>query len=245
MALILREMSSTYGKSPGGYIWAVLEPVAAIAVLSVAFSFAFKQPTLGTNFPIFFATGYLPFALWADLAQKVGKSIQFNRQLLAYPAVKYTDALAARFLLNTLTQLSVFCLVISGLHAVFYLDTVVDLEPILISLSMACAFGIAVGSINCYLMAVFPVYERIYAIVTRPLFLISGVIIMYEDLPDLLQSILWYNPLMHLTGLMRMGFYSTYEAKYLSLTYFFGVSIVVATLGFVLLYRHHKTILNA
>ena len=26
-ALIMREMQTTYGRSPGGYLWAVLEPV--------------------------------------------------------------------------------------------------------------------------------------------------------------------------------------------------------------------------
>ena len=29
-ALILREMGSTYGMSPGGYVWAVLQPVGMV-----------------------------------------------------------------------------------------------------------------------------------------------------------------------------------------------------------------------
>ena len=36
-ALILREMSSSYGRSPGAYVWAILEPVAGIALLSLVF----------------------------------------------------------------------------------------------------------------------------------------------------------------------------------------------------------------
>ena len=34
-ALIIREMSTTYGRSAGGYIWAILEPVGAIALMSL------------------------------------------------------------------------------------------------------------------------------------------------------------------------------------------------------------------
>lgn len=44
MALVLREMSSRYGRSPGGYIWAVLEPVGTILILSIAFSFMLRSP---------------------------------------------------------------------------------------------------------------------------------------------------------------------------------------------------------
>ena len=33
VALMLREMVTTYGRSPGGYIWAVVEPVAAATAL--------------------------------------------------------------------------------------------------------------------------------------------------------------------------------------------------------------------
>lgn len=27
MAMVLREMTATYGRTPGGYIWAIIEPV--------------------------------------------------------------------------------------------------------------------------------------------------------------------------------------------------------------------------
>ena len=32
-ALVIREMTTTYGRSPGGYLWAVAQPVALIVVL--------------------------------------------------------------------------------------------------------------------------------------------------------------------------------------------------------------------
>ena len=34
LALMLREMSARYGRSPGGYLWALLEPLGAILILS-------------------------------------------------------------------------------------------------------------------------------------------------------------------------------------------------------------------
>ncbi|WP_430450396.1 ABC transporter permease [Rhodophyticola sp.] len=64
-ALILREMSVTYGRSPGGYIWAVLEPAAGIGLLVLVFSVAFEAPPMGSNFAMFYATGMIPFLAYS------------------------------------------------------------------------------------------------------------------------------------------------------------------------------------
>ncbi|MEO1188152.1 MAG: ABC transporter permease [Pseudomonadota bacterium] len=243
-ALVLREMATTYGRSPGGYVWAVLEPVGAIAILTLAFSVLLRSPSLGTNFALFYATGYLPFALYAVLSAKIAQAIRFSRPLLAYPSVTYVDAILGRLVLNLLTQIMVFYIVMTGLHVVYDLRTVLDLPAIMLSLAMATALGVGVGVINCFLMSILPVWENIWQIVNRPLFIISGVLFIYEDLPRVAQNILWYNPLVHVTGVMRTGFYPTYDATYVSLSYVFGVSLVLTVLGMVLLGRFHRLILN-
>lgn len=115
-ALILREMSTTYGRSPGGYIWAIAEPVAGTALLAFAFSVAFKSPPLGTNFALFYATGLLPFMIYTDIANKVAESIRFSRQLLFYPKVTFMDAILARFILNFTVQIIVATLIFVGLY---------------------------------------------------------------------------------------------------------------------------------
>lgn len=104
-ALILREMTTSYGRSPGGYVWAILEPVAGLVLLSVVFSFIVRTPALGTNFMYFFAGGLLPFALYNSVSTAVSTSIRFSKALLEYPAVNFVDALLARFVLNAMTQL--------------------------------------------------------------------------------------------------------------------------------------------
>lgn len=243
-ALMLREMATTYGRSPGGYVWAILEPVGAIAILTIAFSLLLRSPSLGTNFPLFYATGYLPFALYAALSAKIAQSIRFSRPLLAYPSVTYMDAIIARLLLTLLTQVIVFYIIISGMHLVYDLRTVLDFPDIILSLSMATALGVGVGVVNCFLMSIIPVWENIWQIVNRPLFLLSAVIYIYEDLPAFAQAFMWYNPLAHMTGVMRTGFYPTYDASYVSLIYVFGVALVATVVGLVLLGRYHRHILN-
>ena len=75
LALMLREMSTTYGRSPGGYIWAFAEPIGGILVMTLVFSLIARSPALGTNFPLFFATGMLPFLLYNATANNVSMAI--------------------------------------------------------------------------------------------------------------------------------------------------------------------------
>jgi len=243
-ALTLREMSTTYGKSALGYIWALLEPVAALALMSVVFSLVMRQPALGTNFPLFFASGYLVFQIYSGVGNKIATAVQFNRPLLEFPAVTAVDAILARFLLNFLTQLLVIYVVLAGIIIIYDLQVHLNLPKILISLAMVGVFTLGVGSINCYLFVAIPSYSTVWAIANRPMFIISGVFFMFDDVPQPFRDILWYNPLVHVVGQMRSGIYASYDADYVSITYVVGLGLLCLVLGLLLLKRNLRRAMN-
>ena len=244
LALMLREMSSRYGRTPGGYVWAVLEPLAAIIVLSVGFSLVLRSPSLGTSFLLFYATGYLPFDLYMSVSNQVARAINFSKPLLQYPAVTWLDAVLARFLLNSLTSILVAILLLGGILIATDARATLDMVPVVQAMALAMLLGLGVGTLNCALIGLFPIWEVAWSIITRPLFLASGIFYIYEDLPPLAQDILWYNPLIHILGLMRTGFFPTYTAAYVNEVYVLAVSLVLLALGQILLGRYHREILN-
>ncbi|TDE34244.1 ABC transporter permease [Antarcticimicrobium sediminis] len=244
MALVLREMSTRYGRTPGGYAWAILEPLGAILVLSFAFSMVMRTPPLGTSFILFYATGFMPFDLYQTVSNTVARAVNFSKPLLKYPAVTWLDAALARFLLNSLTGILVTILLLSGILAVIDSRIVLDLPPVVEAMALAMLLGLSVGVLNCALMGLFPLWEMIWSILTRPLFIASGIFFLYDTMPPLAQEILWYNPLMHIVGLMRTGFYPTYTASYVSHVYVLGVSLALLTMGLILMGRYHRDILN-
>lgn len=243
-ALMLREMSTTYGRSPGGYLWAVLEPVAGIAVLSLVFSVGFRTPPMGTNFPIFYATGMIPFLFYGDVSSKLSQSLNFSRQLLAYPSVTYVDAILARFILNVLTQLLVGYVVFTGLLILFETRTTLEIDRIVLSYAMAASLALGIGVMNALLISLFPIWQQVWGIVNRPLFIISGIFFTFESIPEPYRSYLWYNPLIHVVGFMRSAFYVSYDATYVSPLYIFGLSLVLSVVGLVFLRRYHRDIIN-
>lgn len=245
MALILREMTSSYGRSPGGYLWIIVEPVLGILFLTLMFmAIGLREPALGTNFAMFFATGILPFAMFNDVSGKVAQSINFSKSLLSYPRVTYVDAIVARAALAVLTQLLVGFLLITTIRMVYDTGTVVMMGPILMAYAMAIAFGLGVGLINCFLMTQFQIWQRVWSIATRPLFLLSGIFLIYENIPTPWNGYILWNPLIHVTSKMRSGFYVGYDVLYVSYLYVFGVSLVLGLIGMIFLHRYHRDMLE-
>lgn len=236
-ALVLREMGSTYGRSPGGYIWAILSPLGTIVMMSVAFSLLVHSPALGTSFILFYATGFLPFSLFSDITAKIGRAVRYSKALLAYPRVTWIDAVIARFVLNTLTQMVTFCLIIAGIFAFADTHTTLRVGAILTGLSMMALLGLGVGMMNCLLIGYFPIWQRIWEIVSRPLMIASGIFYLVDDLSPAMRELMWWNPLIHGISLVRSGFYPTYHPAFSSLTYGFGLSLVMITVALIFLRR--------
>ena len=243
-ALMLREMSTTYGRSPGGYLWAILEPVAGIALLSIVFSYAFRTPPIGNSFVLFYAPGYLILSGFTKMNQTLGTAILFSRQLLAYPNVTFMDAVLARFILNGLTQVLVFLVVMTGVVQILGLTVMLDFPAILSAYAMLFALSFGVGCLNCFLMGMFPVWQQVWSILTRPLLIISGIFFLIDNLPAAYRDILLWNPVAHIIMELRAGFFATYDADLVSHVYVYGVSAVCAALGLLLLRRYHRVILD-
>ncbi len=243
-ALILREMTSTYGRKPGGYAWAILEPVAGIALLSWIFALVARNPPLGTDFAMFYASGMMPFWIFTQVSSRVSQSLRYSRQLLAYPRVTVLDALAARYLLNIVLQLLIAYLVLGGIRVLVDTGTTVVLPRILLGFAMAAALAAGVGAFNCVLMTAFPLWQTAWAIINRPLVLVSGVVFMIEDIPEPVRSYLTWNPLVHVVAEVRAGFYFGYHPDYVAPAYVLGVSLVLLVVGMLLTWRFYREALE-
>lgn len=243
IALMLREMATTYGRSPGGYIWAVAEPAAGIALLTLIFSTGFRAPALGSSFALFYAGGILPFLMFLDISNKLSQTIPFSRALMAYPRVTFVDALLARFILAALTQVMVHFLILLFIVQVLDTYTVLDLGKMGVAYGMTLALSAGVGTLNAFLTTAYPLWQTIWAITTRPLFLVSCVFFIFEAVPRPYADYLWFNPLVHVVGQMRDGYFPFYHPSHVSVIYVLALSGACLIAGLLLLRRFHRDLL--
>lgn len=242
-ALIIREMITTYGRSPGGYFWAVAQPVALIAVLTLAFSLMLRSPPLGTNFTLFYASGILPMRMFQILTTNVGGALQFSKPLMGYPRVTFIDAILGRVILAVLTQFIVALIILGGISLWVESGDTVSFDVLIEAYALVVLLGTGIGMLNCFLFTLLPVWRVLWGIATGPLLLLSAVLYLFEDLPLYAQNYLWYNPMVHVTGLSRMGFYATYNPSYISAAYVAACGLIPAFFGILMLRKYGRSIL--
>jgi capsular polysaccharide transport system permease protein len=243
-ALIVREMGTRFGRSWGGYLWAIAEPLGGIVLLTIAFSFAFRKPPLGSNFALFYATGIIPFFLFSHVTGSVGQAINSNRGLLTYPVVRPLDAVLAKFVTDLVTMLIVALLLYPGIILWNDLPVSPDLAAIFNGFLLMGLLGLGFGTLNCVLFGFWPTWRHVWNVLTKPLFLMSCMFYTFESLPPQAQAVLWYNPLVHGVGLVRSGFYSGYDASYVAPLYVLGISLGCFLVGAYLLRRHRSFLLE-
>ena len=238
LALMVREMGAKFGRSAGGYFWAIAEPLGGIVMLALAFSVALRSPPIGTSFMFFYATGMIPFSLYNNVQGTTSNAVRSNRGLLTYPVVTPLDAVLANFVLGTLTTTVVGVVLFTGI--ILVQDVHVNFDPprVLLAMGMAAVLGLGVGTLNCVLIGFFPTWKNVWKVVTRPMFIVSGIFYTYDSVPAAFQHVLWYNPLVHVVGMMRSGFYGVYRDDYVSVPYVMGIALGTFVIGAWLLRRH-------
>jgi capsular polysaccharide transport system permease protein len=225
VALVVREMATKFGRSWGGYFWAIAEPLGGILMLTAAFSFALRTPPLGNNFALFYATGIIPFFLFSKVSNAVSQAITSNRGLLNYPVVRPLDTVLAKFVTDFLTMFVVGVLLYTAIIRYYALPVTLDLAAIFNGFLLMGLLGLGIGTLNCVITGFWPTWRNIWNVLTKPLFIVSGMFYTFESLPPQAQAVLWWNPLIHGVGLLRSGFYAGYDAGYVAPLYVLGIAL--------------------
>lgn len=230
-ALVLRETHTRFGRTRLGYIWVLIEPVAHAVGLSVLYYILGRRSPLGGSMSLFFMTGLLPFFLWNKVSHRLVSAFTSDRPLLGVPAVTHLDILIARAFLEgaawvTVTTILIWLLVVFG-----YSDPPHDIEALCGAAAVTFLLGFGIGSINATLTALMRSWQNVFLIVTRPLYLASGVFYLVDQLPDTARRILVWNPLVHAIEWFRSAFYPAYMSMTLDKSYLVSWAVCTVVIG--------------
>uniref|UniRef100_UPI003BA97BF5 ABC transporter permease n=1 Tax=Stappia sp. TaxID=1870903 RepID=UPI003BA97BF5 len=241
-ALALREARVTFGAVKLGYFWAIFEPVLGTALLTFIFSIITRHPPIGTSFALFFATGVLTISLYQKLSNSLMAVFEANRGLLAYPLVKETDVVFARFLVILMTYLFIYIIFFGGLITLGLAHFPHRLDLVLLAIGAIAALGFGVGLTNAVIYMLWPTWRRIEAVITRPLFFVSGVFFIPASFPPDIRYWLSWNPIFQAIDFFRVGYYNNYKSQTLDVNYLFLYCsfIVFISLGLERLFRKHQ-----
>jgi capsular polysaccharide transport system permease protein len=233
-ALVLRETRTRFGTSRLGYLWALSEPIVHVVVLNIVYIAMLRRPPTGTSLALFFITGIVPYFVFDKTATRLSGAISANRALLQLALVKNVDVILGRALLELGTVIIVFLMLMTGLYALGHLDSNVVLQPLIMAqaIGLGWLLGVGIGSINAVMSAVVKSWDLVYRMVTRPLYLLSGVFFMVERIPQPFSGYLRYNPVLHTIEMFRSAFYPSYGQYSIDVPYLAAWSFGTVALGF-------------
>jgi capsular polysaccharide transport system permease protein len=243
-ALMLREISSTDSRTSLGFLWQLIEPIATVTLLTIFFQMMTRTPPLGTNYPLFYVTGVLPFSVFSTVGNKVSGAVRYSKPLLEFPSVSVIDAILARFMLNFVIECAVFVILTSSIIGYYHLKVIINIPMAVEAMMMAGALALGVGTFNSVLFVAYPVYETIYSVITRPLMLISGVLFVIKGMPEPVRSWMQWNPVSHPVAMMRAAFFPGADVTFVSPMYIALISMVAFTFGLVTLRRFFRDALE-
>jgi capsular polysaccharide transport system permease protein len=236
-ALLMRELSSRFGKSRGGFFWVLVEPIAHLLIPIFIFGFIRQTLMPGIEYPVFLVYGFLPFLLFKAICLQIVDGVNAAQGLLSYRQVLLMDVFIAKALAHFVIQAIVFIIVLTGLGMFGY--HVLPIRPVelagVLLLTTFLAFGL--GLLFAAIASLIPDTRPVIHVMFMPLYFASGILFSVTRFPDEWVRLLAINPVLHLVELSRVMSVDGYvPMKYLSIQYPVALTLVTTVVG-LMLYR--------
>lgn len=231
-AFLLRELKDQYGRARLGYFWALAEPAATVAILTALHAaVGGAGRTIYQESPVvFFVFGAVPYFLFSNSLSQTQGVCMNQKGLFNYRQIKPIDIMLARSIIDALMM--------TGVMLVFLLGwgwlglPMPEIRPLELSLTLFSLFvlGMSLGLVFEVFGTVYSDLRKIFSIVTRPLFFVSGAFFTMEMLPPGLGHVLYLNPILHGVDLTRDAVMAGYESP-ASWAYLWGCILLLQFIG--------------
>ena len=231
-ALVMRDIRTRYGRNRLSFLWALLEPLAHIAVLAVIFVIMQRSnPPLGDNYLLFYFTGVQAYLLFSSVAQRAGGGVLAGRGLMGLPQITPLDILISRTIVEIL--IATVTVVVLGLVLTVLTGRglPVNLPIFVVAFSLSVLLGVGFGALLAVLRMSGRAVDLVVRALLRLLYLASGVFFIPGGLPSWIRDILLWNPMMHVVDLWRVAYFKGYTGPFTSASYPAMVALALLVVG--------------
>lgn len=243
-ALLMREALRRLFSTRAAWAWLIVEPLFHAGYLAIIYTVVRVRTVGGIDLVIWLLSGLMAFFLFRRTASQVGEALTANRPLFAYRQVKPLDTFISRAVLEGALMTVLTAVVFAGASLLGH--PFVPEAPLLVLLAFGCAWliGLAWGMVVAVASDLVPELGNVMDLISRPLYLVSGVVFPLSMLPPMLREWLMLNPLAHLIELVRLGIAPHYHAvPEANLAYPSVFALVLVFAGLLLLRRFEWKVL--
>lgn len=209
--LLRREIVTRFASGPLGFFWAFFTPLAWVGVGMAAYTLIGRLTPIETHPAIFLATGILPYVIFRQSTSGLSRALIANRILIGnYGVHRHVMALSYAAI-EGLVALGVSALIILISH--WSLGIYPRFEMLRVIFFLLAAWGLGAG-LGLFLTAFIfksDTVARIIPSLMRPMFWLSGVFFLAQDLTPWIRDLLAINPLFLIIEGLRSAYFETYQ----------------------------------
>jgi capsular polysaccharide transport system permease protein len=234
-ALLMRELTTRYGRDDIGFLWVIAEPLIFASAVAALWSVARPPFENGIQVIPFTITGYLPLILVRQTINFSVSGVRVNEPLLYHRQITPLHIFMGRFGIEFLGVSLAYVVIALALNFLGLMDPPKDLSMVVEGWLLLAwmAFGLAMTM--CALGMLFEFAERIVLVITYILIPLSGAFYMASMLPPVGRRYVMYIPFIHCFEWMRGGFFGESVKIYHNIPYAMGCSAIFTLFGLIMM----------
>lgn len=218
-ALMLRELQSRFGKRDLSLLWVFLEPLVLSGVIGTFHAMWGQHQGMRRVFE-FYSMSYLMYYLLRSVMNRGALAVAQNLPLLAHRRVTLHDIFFARHIIEFLTVVMVM-LLFQGVLVLAGSEMPVSFVQMMTALIMMLLLAQGLAFLGGGLAARVPTAERVTHVLSYVMLPISGVFWMVDRVPEWVQEIVVWIPMVHLFEFLREGQFGELYRYHYDLEYVF------------------------
>ena len=206
-ALAIRELMTRYGRDNIGFLWLILEPMILCAGVVFLRWMIQEHHEHGVSLVAMLLSGYMPLTLWRHMTGKAIFLFRRNGSMLFHRRISLVDAYLATVALEFVGCTIAFIVNYGALVAIGVLDPIEDYGMVAAGWFTMAILGAGAGAAIAVLTEKYEASERFIQPMQYLILPLCGFLFMMDWLPDNVQKLAWWMPLIHSFEMIRAGFF--------------------------------------
>lgn len=206
-ALMLRELSTRFGRENIGFLWIMVEPLLFAVLVGLLWR-AMKGPTeYGVGIIAFVVSGYIPLVFFRSTISRAVNSFTANGSLMYHRQIKVLDLIMVRFIIEMIGHMMAYLFIALALGAFDLFPMPHDVGFLMLGWLYYSLFTLAVALVVAPLSEMSEVLEKIIPVTTYLMVPFSGAFYLVGSLYTEAAAVVLYSPPVHGMEMMRFGLF--------------------------------------
>jgi capsular polysaccharide transport system permease protein len=204
-ALMLRELTTRYGRENIGFLWILAEPLLFALLVGLLWRMMKGPVEFGVDIVVFVISGYIPLVFFRSSLSRSVNSFTANGSLMYHRQIKILDLLLVRFLIELIGHMMAYLFIALVLGAFGMFPVPYDIGFLLLGWGYYALFTLAICLVVAPLSETSEILEKFIPVTAYLMVPFSGAFFIVSALSDEAARIVLYSPPVHGMEMMRYG----------------------------------------